>query len=455
MHCIIRHDFFDHQRDLQQRERRIVILDKLIFALLVLLLALTPLPYGTVEVWSITVWELWILVTTLLWGIHAVKEGKLSIAANPLVLPLLALLVVALAQFLPLTSIGDRRTLSYDAYSTLQAAIKLLALILFFLLFSTFVNTDERRSLVVKVIIGLAFIFALVGIGQVYIGKALWQRGTFGPFVNRNHFAGFLEMGIGLAVALIISKNVHRERLAIYGCIVLVLCGGVVISGSRGGVLSLMAEAVFLGLLAWPGKSESGQRRGRVLRGAATATVLFALTLAGAMLLVGSEKLVQNFAQLSSEAPSNPLEDEPLNRGDIWPATIQMIKDHPIIGVGLGAYQFAYTRYDPSSGRGRVEQAHNDYLQIVADAGLIGGLIALLFLTMLFIRGFAASQTRDQRRRAIVIGSLTGCFAIAVHSFVDFNLQVTSNAQLFLALASMATASSSERQTQKPRAEDE
>jgi len=432
-----------------------VILDKIIFASLVLLLALTPLPYGTVEVWSITTWELWILATALLWGIYAVKEGKLQIAANPLVLPLLALLVIALVQLLPLTSAGDRHTISYDAYSTLQAAIKLLVLILFFLLFATFVQTNERRSLVVKTIIWLAFVLALVGIGQKYVSKAVWQRGTFGPFVNSNHFAGFLEMGIGLAVALLISQNIRRERIAIYACVVLVLCGGVVVSGSRGGTLSLMAEAVFLALVAWPGRSKKGEGRGPLMRRAATAVVLFAVMLAGSMWLVGSDTLVEKFSQLSAQTPAELQEGENFDRSTIWRTTVPMIKDHPILGVGLGAYQFAYTRYDLSSGQERLEQAHNDYLQIVTDAGVIGGVVALVFLVLLFARGFSAAQTHDPRRRAIVIGSLTGCFAIAVHSFVDFNLQVTSNAQLFLALAALATVSRSDRREQESRFEEE
>ncbi|MBO0723001.1 MAG: O-antigen ligase family protein, partial [Blastocatellia bacterium] len=113
--------------------------------------------------------------------------------------------------------------------------------------------------------------------------------------------------------------------------------------------------------------------------------------------------------------------------------------DHPISGVGLGAYQFAYTRYDKSSGSQRVEQSHNDYLQIVADAGLVGGITALAFLVLLFVLGFSAARTKDRRRRALILGALTGCFAIAIHSLVEFNLQITSNAQLFLALAALAT----------------
>jgi O-antigen ligase len=393
------------------------ILEKTIFASLVLLLLLTPLPYGTVEAWSTAAWELWVFATALLWAALAAKRGRLSIAANPLIWPLLALLLLALAQALPLAP--GRRALSFDPYATLQAAIKLLALMLFFLLFSTFVNTDERRRLIVELVIALVFLIALVGIGQSYVGKALWQRGALGPFVNRNHFAGFLEMGFGLAAALVVSRSVRRELLAIYACMVLVLCAGLAVSGSRGGFLALMAEAIFLALLAWPARAASGERRSSVLARIGGVVTLFAVTVVGAMLLVGSDGLVHSLSQLQTEVQTEMPASERVNRREIWRATIKMIKDHPVIGVGLGAYPLAYTRYDPSSGYQRVEQSHNDYLQIIADAGLLGGLIALWFVALLFGRGFAAAERRDRQSRAVILGSLTGCFAIAVHSFAS------------------------------------
>jgi O-antigen ligase len=423
----------------QTQERREVILDKLIFASLLLLLALTPLPYATVEAWSITLWELWIFATTLIWGILVAKEGRLNIAANPLALPMLVLWLVALAQLLPLISAEDRRTLSYDAYSTLQAAIKLLALILFFALFATFVNTDERRRLTVSVIIATVFVIALIATVQHYTGKLLWQRGAFGPFVNRNHFAGFLEMGIGLAGGLAISRGARREMIIICALITLILCVGLVSSGSRGGVLAMAAEAVFLALIAWTARPGEGERRAAGLLQAAATAVLFVATITATTVLVGSDKLVQNSSQLQTEIQGELPVSERFRRLDIWRATAQMIRDHPLIGVGLGAYQFAYTRYDPSSGAQRVEQAHSDYLQILADAGIIGGAVATIFLLLLLTRGLAAARTRKHRRRAVILGALTGCFAIAVHSFVDFNLQITANAQLFLALAALAT----------------
>ncbi len=413
--------------------------NKLIFVALLLLLTLTPLPYGTVEPWSITLWELLIFALALLWGVETLRTGRLTISDNPLTWPLLGLLLLAVAQ------LGLR--LSYSSYATQQAAVKILASLLFFLLFATFVNTDERRSLAVKVIIAVCALIALIGIGQSYAGKLLWQRATFGPFVNRNHFAGFLEMGSGLAGGLLIGRGARREWLAVYGSALLLMCAGLVVSASRGGVLALMAELVFLIVIAAPGSSNKG-KQGALLR-TVGALLLAAATIIGSIFLVGSEGLVANFTQLEKEAGSaaaNPNDSfERYSRRDIWGASWRLIKDHPVMGVGLGAFQFAYTRYDPSSGSQRVEQAHNDYLQILADAGLLGGLLALAFVVLLFVRGFTALNTRDQQRRAIVLGALTGCFAIAVHSFVEFNLQVTANAQLFLALAALATSDKVER----------
>lgn len=422
------------------------ILEKVIFYALLLLLALTPLPYGAVETWSTALWEICVFAVTLMWAAQSAIEGRLKIAANPLALPMIALLIVAIVQILPMASGGDRQTISYDAYVTSQAAIKIFASICFFLLFATFVNDDNRRYLAVNVIIAVCVLIALVGIGQSYIGKALWQRGAFGPFVNRNHFAGFLEMGVGLAGGLIVGRVVKQLMLAVYASCALALCAGVALSASRGGVLALAAEIAFLAVVAIPNfissrKSKQSERPGRagVLLRSAAALVLGFAALGAATLLVGSEGLIQNISQTQSEVQGELPASERFSRRDIWSATSRMIKDHPYLGVGLGAFQFVYTRYDQSSGAQRVEQSHNDYLQIVADAGLAGGLIALLFVVLLFARGFSAAQTHNREKRAVALGALAGCFAIAVHSFVEFNLQITSNAQLFLALAALAT----------------
>jgi len=393
--------------------------------------------------WSIALWEVFIFGLMLLWGLKTLVDGRIEITLSPLLLPLVGLLIVATIQIMPIES-GDRATISYDPYVTMQTGIKILASICFFLLFTSFVNTDERRNIAVRVIIGVCVLIALVGIGQSYIGKALWQRGTFGPFVNRNHFAGFLEMGVGLAGGLIVGRSVRRELIAVYASCILAMVAGIVLSASRGGVLALAAEILFLAIIAVPlflSRKRGEARFGMLLR-AGGALVLGAAAIIGSMYLVGSEGLVQNISQTSSELEEQQPASERFSRTNIWSATARMIEDHPWLGVGMGAYQFAYTRYDPSSGAQRVEQSHNDYLQIVADAGIAGGVIALVFIIMFFARSLSAAQTRDRRRRSIILGAMAGCFAIAVHSFVEFNLQVTSNSQLFLALVVLATEKS-------------
>ena len=412
-----------------------------------LLLVLTPLPYASVEAWSTTLWEVWVFGTAMLWVILIVRDGELRIELNPLLLPMIALILVALVQLLPFGG-GERPTVSYDYYLTAQALIKFLASILFFAMFATFVDTDDRRRTAVRVILAMCILIALIGVGQNFIGRALWQRGTFGPFVNRNHFAGFLEMGVGLASAVIIVRSTRVEMIAFYACAVLIMCAGLVLSASRGGILSLGAEFAFLALLAFTAGGEKGEKgsKARKLVRATGVVGLGLATLLAATFLVGSERLAANFAQAQDTATAEILNNERFSRRDIWTATLQMVKAHPFLGSGLGAFQLAYTRVDPSAGTQRVEQSHNDYLQILADAGVIGLMLALLFSVILLRRGLRAIQTHDRQRKAIALGALTGCFAIVIHSFVDFNLQITANAQLFLALAALATPD-------RPRAE--
>ena len=408
--------------------------------MLLVLVVLTVLPYATVEVWSTALWELLILLITLLWGVQAVVNKRLSIALNPLVWPLVALMGIAFVQLLPVLS-GARRTITYDSFATLDAAVKVFVCILFFLLFATFVNTPERRQQAALTIVMLAVVISLIGIGQTY-GKLIWPRASFGPFVNRNHFAGFLEMAAGLIGARIVSRTLKRERMVLYVCYLIVVCSGLILSASRGGYLSLTAVILFLALVSLTMRSDQSRTAdgGKALQlRLPPALILLVVMSFGAMFLTSSDELLQRLSNVKDDMSMAELADERYSRRELWQTTMQMVKDHPLLGVGLGAYQFAYTRYDQGSGVSRVEQSHNDYLQIIADTGVLGGLVMLAFLVLLFVRSFKALQTRDLVQRSITLGALAGCFGIAVHSFVEFNLQVTNNAQLFLALAALAT----------------
>jgi O-antigen ligase len=176
-----------------------------------------------------------------------------------------------------------------------------------------------------------------------------------------------------------------------------------------------------------------GQRLRRVAVRAALGFALV-ITLFFATLFFGGEGAL---TRLVGTVNSN---DPTTGRIQFWRGATEMIKDHPLAGVGLGAFGVAYGAYDQTNGRlYRLEQAHNDYLQVVSDAGVAGALLALLFVAVLFRTGFRRLESHDKMRRAVALGALTGCFAVLVHSLFDFTLHTTSNALLFLTLAALAT----------------
>jgi O-antigen ligase len=151
------------------------------------------------------------------------------------------------------------------------------------------------------------------------------------------------------------------------------------------------------------------------------------------VVLLGGEFSINRFID------SVNTDDPTTGRAHFWAVTLDIIKAHPYVGVGLGAFGVIYTRYDTRSGLYRLEQAHNDYLQVLSDGGIVGAVLALSFVVLLFYKAIQRAKSRDDFRRGVALASLSGCFAVLVHSFFDFTLHTTSNALLFLVLAALAT----------------
>lgn len=121
--------------------------------------------------------------------------------------------------------------------------------------------------------------------------------------------------------------------------------------------------------------------------------------------------------------------------------TANIFLDHPIKGCGLGTHVAVYPRYETSYDGRLVDHAHNDYIEILAEMGILGGLCAAAFLVIFFRdarRVFEAEQGHFSR--ALHAGAITAVSGILLHSFVDFNLHIPSNALLFLLQAYLATS---------------
>src|SRR5437870_7281096 len=210
-----------------------------------------------------------------------------------------------------------------------------------------------------------------------------------------------------------------------------------IMTNSRGGMIALAAEMLFLVVIAGPGLLHSrhqprdGRIRAAMLRAGLALAVIAALV-GGAFLIGGSEVFTRLLGTPSAADPTS-------GRTHFWAVTLDVIKAYPIVGSGLGSLGVIYTRYDSHNGLLRLEQAHNDYLQTLSDGGIIGGVLGLAFIVILFRQGFARRETDDRFRRGVATGALAGCFAVLVHSFFDFTLHTPSNALLFLMLAALAT----------------
>jgi O-antigen ligase len=426
----------------------------LIFFTLCLAIMLSTLAYGTVHYWALAVFQAGAVLIVTAWAVDAWRSGFLRLSSNVLQWPLVGLILLGLIQLLPLGSATDaggaltgaaQQTLSLDPYSTRLVLVQLVALLIYFAAILAYTDSHARLRLLVRTIIifgfGLAFfavIQSLISPTKIYGLLEPRLATPFGPFVNRHNFAGYMEMTLALPLGLMFVGAIEREKKLLYLTAIALMGIALLMSGSRGGMISFIAMIFFLVAITGfsskvEGMSSQGLERTRQI--ALRVGLAFALLLAIVLgvMLIGGESSVSRF--LDSVNASDPT----TGRTQIWRVTLNVIKAHPVIGAGLGAYGVAYTPFDPNNGVNRPEQAHNDYLQVLADAGIVGAALGLFFIFALFRIGFKRKRSQDVFRRGVATGALAGCFAVLVHSIFDFTLHTTSNALLFLTLAALAT----------------
>jgi O-antigen ligase len=423
------------------------------FLMICVAIVLSALAYGTVHYWALGLFNLGGLTLLLLWVMDSWTLGTFRINRSLLQLPLIGAIVLGIVQLLPLreigsdgaTAIGLVNTLSLDPNSTRLALVQFSTLLVYFAATLVFIDTPHRLQVLVRTIIVFGFLLAILGLTQsftsptkVYWFRELNQSTAFGPFINRHHFAGYMELTIALPLGLLFAGAVDKEKRIIYLFVAGIMGVALVMTASRGGIVSLVAEIFFLMIVTVIWRKPSSRRRKRAYR---FKQLLGRLGMTGA-LLVG---LFLGVVLLGGEFSINRLidsvntNDPTTGRAHFWSVTLDIIKAHPYVGTGLGAYGVIYTRYDTRNGLYRLEQAHNDYLQVLSDAGIIGAVLALSFVVLLFGKAIARARSRDDFRRGVALAAMSGCFAVLVHSFFDFTLHTTSNALLFLVMAALAT----------------
>lgn len=428
--------------------------------------------------WSLAVFQATAGVVVALWAADAWRSRRLRLSKNFLQLPLAGLFLLGLFQLLPLAGApapGDPaaalasppvRSLSFDPYATRLVLVQLGALFVYFAAALAFIDSQRRLRLVVRIVIVFGFALALFGLIQFFVSperifgvRETQQAVGFGPFINRHHFANYMVMAAGLPLGLLFAGAIERDRRLLYLFSAVLMGIALVMTNSRGGILALVAEVFFLvvvsGLVRRPAHrgSEAGEdgqvpahARTRALLGRAAAGLGIVVALiAGVVFFGGEDSLNRLLGTINSEDPTT-------GRLHFWRGTVEIIRDHPWLGAGLGAFSAVYPRYDTSNGSiYRLEQAHNDYLQLLSDGGVVGFALGLLFAAGLFAMALRRMQSADAFRRGVALGALAGCFAALVHSFFDFPLHTTANGLLFLTLAALATTGARVEQTRRRR----
>ncbi len=427
-----------------------------VFVLLCITLISTTIAFGAVDhiVWvPLLTFTLLILV---LWALDGVRSGAIAFNANTLLLPLGGLIVIGVVQLLPLFSNGlpdgliqdpSRASISLDPYATRLFLIRLVVYLVFFAASLTFLNTKARIKSMVVLIIGFGAVMAIFAILQrlsavegIYGLRPTPGAVSFGPFVNQHHFAAFMEMTGGVAFGFMFAGDIKRDKriLLVFSAVVMGIA--VVMTSSRGGFIGFVSALVFAQLAHFlirpsTGLGKDGTERGRRRFLAAAGSVALMIVIFGSVIFLGADSAMVRWFGLGGGDVSN-------GRGHFWAIALQIFLHHPILGAGLDAFGNAFPKYDDWTGVYRVEQAHNDYLQTLADAGIAGLACVAAYIYLLVRQGLAVVVTTSGSfRRASSIGALAGCFGIVIHSFFDFPLRTPSNAFFFLMLSALAVVS--------------
>ena len=427
-------------------------LDNVIAVGVLLALCVAALAHGTVEFWSVALLQILLAILVLLWGIKMALDFKLTLTIPPFFLPLIGFLGLGIFQSF---SFGNK-SLSADLEATRGTVSVLLALIVYGLLGANFLANRERLRVTSTFLafwgLGLS-IFALLQ-NFTWNGKFYWFRpvlsdlsAPFGPFANHNHFAGYVELLIGLPIGLIVSNGVRKDERLFYGFVTVVIAVALVVSLSRGGMVGFLAGAIFIALLSTKlKKAYPGQRS--VMNNSMKAVAVMGLIAAIAVSLfwIGADPVVNRIVDNRDSLSSS--------RTWIWGGAWNVFTAHPLTGAGLGSFQAVFpqrSQYDGSWGY--VAQAHNDYLQVLADGGIIAGVLMIWFLWLVLRDIFRGVRSSDPLLAGIALGCGGGIVALLVHSLIDFNLQLPSNSMLFLLLCSMAAYCSQKVADQETKVE--
>jgi O-antigen ligase len=282
---------------------------------------------------------------------------------------------------------------------------------------------------------------AAIGLLQAF--GPLSSGGANGSYTNRDHFAGFLEMVLPITAICGLSILRHpktRSELsalpALAACawwaISALLLLAIVYSFSRMGFLVALSALFFVAVLGLGPQFPS-----RMWRRSAFALIGAIVLLAP--LIITPTQLIERFAAISSTEKVSAD-----TRVLLWEETLPLISEFRLFGTGLGGFESSFLKYQATANSYRVEFAHNDYLQYIAELGFVGAaLLAAIAIGIVAQILNGILKLVDEDRRLVVVGCAGSLLAMLMHSLVDFNTRIPANAMTLVWIAAVASTNAS------------
>jgi len=449
------------------------------FYLFIATLIFAPLAFGTVEQWSMATVQ-FLVSCSALCLVFSLRSKTAPLQKVPGMLPLVLLVVWMIFQSLPLPTpiVQTANRAIFDIYkpiydvsgqnqwipltvnqkATLFECMRIASYALFYFLTIQFLSNGARLKKTVRIVSYLAIAIAFMAIIQKFSSpdKIYWFRstpenaGTVGPWVYHNHYAGFMEMMCPLVFALFLfyrptmdNKKTLRTRIVTaftmpgsnlhfflgFGAIVIV--ASIFVSLSRGGVISLsLALVMFLAILPK-----------RIFK---FRFVTYSF-LAGCVVLMvtwfGWGSVVDKFGTTFTE--TGGIYDIRLM---LWQDSLRIFSDFFLMGTGFGTFIHIYPLYKTLSTDAILDHAHNDYIELLTDGGIIGFTLAAWFILVIIIHGWKKIQYRSDRYAILLsIGALSGIISILIHSVTDFNMHNGANGLYFFFLCGLLVSAGNTR----------
>ena len=451
-------------------------LGQVLFWLFLALLVWLPLPLGSNRAWAWTILEVaafalfgaWLI----LWAFGRVEAPEPLKRAWPAWVLLGIWLVLQAVHILPLpqglvstlspesarmqaivADLGIQRqtmTLSIDPQASRVSLLKSLAYVNVFFLTLALVNRRSRILVMARVLVYAAVAYAiyailmhLANVTDDYFGMIIGHGGSAsGPFANRNHFAGYLEMslalGIGLLIAGLSDRNADTWKKFARMTLEWILSPKMILRLSLCILVialttthSRMGNTAFFSALLIAGGIGIALSR----HATRNTVLLLASLIAIDLFIVGSWFGVEKLAQRLEATTVADVQE----REDPAAYTIPLIKDYPVFGSGPGTFYVAFPKYRPPKVVNFYDYTHNDYAQFAAESGLLGFIVIGGFVVLCLGAALIAQwKRRDPLMRGMSFACVMGVVSILIHSWVDFNLQIPANAAFFMVLLALA-----------------